>query len=65
MFDLFAMQIALTRIWLRSCTGLMAFDPAGYGQTLAERVAADDATRELDRIVRAHASARRESAVND
>jgi hypothetical protein len=65
MFSLFAFQIALTRVWMRSFAGLDAFDPAGYGQSCAEQKAAAEAMLELEQIVRAHSSARRQRAEND
>jgi hypothetical protein len=65
MFSLFAFQIALTRVWLRSFAEFAAFYPAGFGYSDAEQKAADEATLELERIVRAHASARREQAEHD
>ena len=65
MFSLFAFQIALTRIWMRSFAGPEAFDPAGYGQSCAEQKAAAEAMLELEQIVRAHSSALRQGAEND
>ncbi len=65
MLSLFALQSALMRVWLASFGGFGAGYPAEHGLSLAEQNAAAGATRELERIVRAHASARREGAKND
>jgi hypothetical protein len=65
MFSLFALQIALARVWVQSFAGLEAFCPAEYGHSRAEQKAAAEAMLELERIVRAHSSARRQGAEND
>nr|WP_294545405.1 hypothetical protein [uncultured Rhodopila sp.] len=65
MFSLFALQIALTRFWMQFFAGFAAFHPAGCGHSPAEQKAAAQATLELERIVRAHSSTRRQGAEND
>jgi hypothetical protein len=65
MFSLFAFQIALTRVWVRCFAGLEASCPAGCGHSNAEQRAAAAAMQELERIVRAHSSMRRQGAEND
>nr|WP_294509441.1 hypothetical protein [uncultured Rhodopila sp.] len=60
MFSLFALQIALTQLWMRSFTDPEVFNPFGYGRSRVEEKAAADAMRELERIVLAHSAERRE-----
>ena len=65
MFSLFALQIALTRVWMQSFAGFEAYYPPAYGHSRAEQKAAAEAMLELERIARAYSSARRQAARND
>jgi hypothetical protein len=64
MFSLFALQIALTRVWVQSFAAFETSCPAGYGLSRAEEKAAAQAMLELERIVRSHSPARRHGAEN-